>query len=191
MEHQRWFIQESHWKLCYNNAGLDECINQIQRKKREIIQARREARQLKNRPRKVQTTPMNNLDKYHKTSKGYISVDPNEYVKQLMRKRKKFKNTMSSWEKHWNKRPPMPPMPQVRNKNSFHQRQELIEYYQTCLQIHPLQVRKLKWRNQTTQNGRRKRSILTSMMMKRRWMNDGMDHPTPPQGASELSNQYS
>ena len=24
---------------------------------------------------------MNNLDKYHKTSKGYISVDPKEYVK--------------------------------------------------------------------------------------------------------------
>ena len=33
----------------------------------------------------------------------------------------------------------MPPMPQIRSKNSFHQRQGLIEYYQTCLQIHHLQ----------------------------------------------------
>ena len=81
-----WNIKDDSYKnlveqLCYNNTGLDECINQIHRKEREIIQAWREAWQLKNRPQKVQVTPVNNLDKFHKTSKGYISFNPKEYVK--------------------------------------------------------------------------------------------------------------
>ena len=68
-------------QLHYNNTGLYECINQIQRKEREINQAWRETWQLKNRPRKIQTTPKNNVDEYHKTPKGYISVDPKESIK--------------------------------------------------------------------------------------------------------------
>ena len=113
-------------QLHYNNAGLDECINQIQRKEREIIQVQREARQLKNRPQKVQATPMNNLGKFHKTSKGYISVDPKEYVK-LSDEEKEAIQEYNVKLRETLKR-------KATNTHSAPDKKEkLTTYYQTCL----------------------------------------------------------
>ena len=67
-------------QLRFNNASLSECINQIRRKEREIIQSQREARLLKTRARRtVENKDNNKVKNWPKTPKGYISIPPHEY----------------------------------------------------------------------------------------------------------------
>ena len=144
-------------------------INQIQRK--EIIQVQREARQLKNRPQNLQVTPANNLDKFHKTSKGYISVDPKEYVKLTDEEKEAIQEyNVKLRETLKQKATDTPSAPDKKQKQL------------------PLEARTYRILPNIPDTLSSSEEVKMDKLDR---MSDGMNHPTPLQDVSELSNQFS